>query len=341
MTHTHELLRLRERRGEGGQAAQQQQEQQSDTDSAPAALDPRTRPSVPTMHTCMEAVREPAGDSARAIVAFVAWLGMSAIHPGKRAAWSESHGGEASSSSVQTAGNEALKRRFTDLATAQERMDDEIVLANRVLCHACGSYCLKPVVSKRTGQPILDAQGEPKKACRFRVEEKAEHSCACPHCSADIMSQLQCEEGACVACEAPSADGAVPCGCGVDDCGCKTVVWQLPRSYRFELRYGRNLSTLQVSMRPLTQGVRRNYDVQFVLDYPAVIDYLLKYIGKPEASSHFYKNVMSGVFQTSEVTQSLSHICAAAMNEVLGRRDFTDTEVRAAGSRLTAQLHIS
>ena len=104
------------------------------------------------------------------------------------------------------------------------------------------------------------------------------------------------------------------------------VVWQLPHTFRFELRVSRNLSRLQVSMRPLTQAVRRNYDVQFVQDFPSVIDYIVKYIGKPEASSSIYKTMMASSIRASDEGSSMAHICAAAMNDVSIR--FGDTTSR-------------
>ena len=349
MTHTHELLRLK---------------QHNDAPPTPRAdapaLDATNRPKLPTMHDCLDAVRNHQGEGARRIVAFVAWLGMSAIHPGEVGSWAEAHGGREPDASVAAVGNAALRRTFTELASSQERTEDEIALSNRVLCHACGTYCLKPVVSKRTGQPVLDNQGQPKKECRFRPDEKAEHSCACPHCSADFLSRLHYSESRCMAC--CDDDEGTACECGESDCGCKTIVWQLPHTFRFELRYPRNLARLQVSMRPLTQAVRRNYDVQFVLDFPAVIDYIVKYIGvctqdsnlhplpcalpclpslcrplaqgshvpcsqKPEGRSDTFKNLMVNVFKTSDQHSTMSHICAAAMNEVIGKRDYTDTEI--------------
>eukprot|EP00966_Prymnesium_polylepis_P177892 4119605-Prymnesium_polylepis.1 len=226
MTHTHELLRIRDR----------------GTDHAPQAdapaLDPSTRPQVPTMQMCLDAVMDHSGDAARRIVAFVSWLGMSAIHPGERSSWPEQYGGRQPDATAAAAGNVALRRKFTSLSSAAERLEDEVTLTNRVQCHACGSYCLKPVVSRRTGLVLQDESGQPKVACRFRPDEKEKHSCSCPQCSADFFARLEYIEGACVACDEA-------CGCGDNDCGCKTFVWQLPHTFRFELRYTRNLARLQ------------------------------------------------------------------------------------------------
>ena len=62
------------------------------------------------------------------------------------------------------------------------------------------------------------------------------------------------------------------------------------------------------------------------LDFPAVIDYIIKYIGKPETSSNIYRSLMANVFKSSDKSASMMQLCAAAMNEVVGKRDFTDTE---------------
>ena len=319
MSHTHELLRLRHNRT-GGCAR---------PEGAPAH-DPNARPPVPTMEMCFAAIRDPTGDDARQIVAFAAWLTLTAIHPAaSRDEWPEDFGGGTDDATVTSVGNRALRRTFASLSSADERAQDEVILVNRVLCHKCGTYCLKPVVSRRTGKPVHDDTGQPKKACRFRPEEKEEHSCHCPHCDADLASSLRLVDS-CPACEERA------CDCGAADCGCKTVVWQLPHTFRFELRYCRNLGRLQVHVRPLTHAVRGNYDIQFVIDYTSVIDYIVKYIGKPEGRSDTFRNLMKNVFKTASSDATMTQLCAAAMNEVIGKRDFSDTEV----SHLLNQLPI-
>lgn len=259
MSHTHELLRLRDR-------PISKQSPSGDADGP--SLDPKSRPKVPSMQMCFDAMKDPTGIEARHIVAFAAWMGLSAIHPSQsRTDWPEDYGGAIPDSAVKSAGNASLRRTFTSLNSAADRTADEISLVNRCLCHACGPYCLRPVVSRRTGKPLLDADGKDKMACRFRPDEKEEHSCACPHCSADLYSRLEVVDECC-------ACGPCDCECGTSDCGCKTIVWQLPLTFRFELRYSRNLGRLQVHVRPLTHAARVNYDIQFVMDYAAVIDYV-------------------------------------------------------------------
>ena len=51
------------------------------------------------------------------------------------------------------------------------------------------------------------------------------------------------------------------------------------------------------------------------LDFPAVIDYIIKYIGKPETSSNIYRSLMANVFKSSDKSASMMQLCAAAMNE--------------------------
>ena len=58
-----------------------------------------------------------------------------------------------------------------------------------------------------------------------------------------------------------------------------------------QLRYSRNLGRLQVHCRPLTHACRVNYDVQFVIVYASVIDYIVKYMGKPEDKSDTFRNM--------------------------------------------------
>ena len=340
MSHTHELLRLRDRPTRKAASF-------GNSGGAPA-LDPSTRPKVPTMQMCFDAMKDPTGNEARGIVAFAAWMGLSAIHPSQsRADWPEDYGGAVPDATVKSAGNAALRRTFTSLNSAADRKADEIRLANRCLCHACGTYCLRPAISKRTGKPVLDENGQAKMVCRFRPEEKQKHSCDCPHCSANLAARLEVVDNTCAACD------PCECDCGTSDCGCKTIVWQLPLTFRFELRYSRNLGRLQVHVRPLTHATRVNYDIQFVLDYAAVIDYvsppqlsnpvltvsalhpnwcvsqlqIVKYMGKPEGKSDTFRTMMANVFKSSADDATMAQLCAAAMNEVIGKRDYSDTEV--------------
>ena len=308
MSHQHELLRLKR------------------TGLPPGA------PQPPSAFECFEAMKNPRGEAARRVVAFAASLGMTAIHPEcDREHWPEEDGGALDKEEVATSGNAALGRLFSDCKSSAERRDDEKSLSNRCLCHACGPYCLRPVLGKRSNKPLLDASGKPRTQCRFRPDLKQQHACTCPHCEANnIEACLQlcdeqrtaerpdcsCEPLQCECCdEAPNA------------CGCETIVWQLPGTFRFELRVARNHTRLQVCIRPLTHGVRGNYDVQFVVDYASVVEYILKYIGKPEGKSETFKELMRNVFRNSDPKHDMVKLCAEAINVQLGKRDFSDTEI--------------
>jgi len=77
----------------------------------------------------------------------------------------------------------------------------------------------------------------------------------------------------------------------------------------------------------LTHTVQGNYDVQFVLDPHAVVEYIVKYKTKPEKRSETYKDMMKELVKTADVsTQSMAGMCASLMNVLSGNRDFGDVE---------------
>ena len=285
----------------------------------------------PSAFECFEAMKNPRGKEARRIIAFVAKLGLTAIHPQRsREHWPEEDGGKLDKEEIANAGNAALGRLFSDCKGAAARRDDETHLSNRCLCHACGTYCLRPVLSKRTGKPLLDASGKPRTQCRFRPELKQQHACTCPECDVDLEACLQiCDEQR--ALQRPDCScSPLQCGCceeAPEACGCETIVWQLPGTFRFELRIARNHTRLQVGVRALTHAVRGNYDIQFIIDYASVVEYVLKYVGKPEGKSDTFKEFMRNVFRNADPNDNMVKLCAEAINVQLGKRDFSDTEI--------------
>ena len=307
MAHMHELLRL------------------TRTALQPGTLQP------PSMYECFEAIKNPRGAEARHIIAFAAKLGMTAIHPQRsREHWPQEDGGVLDKDHVATVGNAALGRLFSDCKSVAERCGDETNISNRCLCHACGPYCLRPVLNKRTGKPLLDSSGKPRTQCRFRPELKQQHACTCPECDANLEACLQlCEEVRTL--ERPDCScQPLECSCCGEApaaCGCETIIWQLPGTFRFELRIARNHTRLQVGIRPLTHGVRGNYDVQFIIDYASVVEYILKYVGKPEGKSDTFKELMRNVFRNADPKDDMVKLCAEAINVQLGKRDFSDTEI--------------
>ena len=83
----------------------------------------------------------------------------------------------------------------------------------------------------------------------------------------------------------------------------------------------------QVHVTDLTSVVRANYDVQFLLDPVAVIDYVIKYKSKPEKRSETMMQLMRNVCQ-----QELRHdkgrrnLIAQMLNVFVGARDYGDVE---------------
>ena len=49
---------------------------------------------------------------------------------------------------------------------------------------------------------------------------------------------------------------------------------------------------MNVRVRALTHECGSNYDVQFIVDYHALVEYLVKYKTKPEKRSDTYKELM-------------------------------------------------
>ena len=92
MSHTHELLRLKSRATPDDESAIDEAAHAS----AEAALQP------PSVEECFAAMRAPAGEAAKRIVAFVAVLGLTAVHPeSSRASWPAEDGGQLSKDDVR------------------------------------------------------------------------------------------------------------------------------------------------------------------------------------------------------------------------------------------------
>ena len=58
-----------------------------------------------------------------------------------------------------------------------------------------------------------------------------------------------------------------------------------------------------------------------------VLPQIVKYMGKPEGKSDTFRTMMANVFKSSAADATMAQLCAAAMNEVIGKRDYSDTEV--------------
>ena len=80
-------------------------------------------------------------------------------------------------------------------------------------------------------------------------------------------------------------------------------------------------------MTELTSAIQANYDVQFVIDAHAVVEYLVKYKTKPEKRSQTYKDMMKVLAKaTDATTQTMAGMCASLINVLSGNRDFGDVE---------------
>ena len=80
-------------------------------------------------------------------------------------------------------------------------------------------------------------------------------------------------------------------------------------------------------MTELTSAIQANYDVQFVIDAHAVVEYLVKYKTKPEKRSQTYKDMMKILAKaTDATTQTMAGMCASLINVLSGNRDFGDVE---------------
>lgn len=77
----------------------------------------------------------------------------------------------------------------------------------------------------------------------------------------------------------------------------------------------------------LTHAIRANYDIQFVLDPVAVIEYIVKYKTKPEKKSDTFKTLMRQVVQDADAEDTtLRGLCAQMINLFTGNRDYGDVE---------------
>ena len=77
----------------------------------------------------------------------------------------------------------------------------------------------------------------------------------------------------------------------------------------------------------LTHALRANYDIQFVLDPVAVIEYIVKYKTKPEKRSDTFKALMRQVAQDADAEDTtVPGLCAQMINLFTGNRDYGDVE---------------
>ena len=73
--------------------------------------------------------------------------------------------------------------------------------------------------------------------------------------------------------------------------------------------------------------LRANYDVQFLLDPMAVIDYVIKYKTKPEKRSETMFQLMRNVcLQERSSDEGRASLVAQMMNTFVGSRDYGDVE---------------
>jgi hypothetical protein len=208
------------------------------------------------MEQKLAAITKPNGIDARAIVEWVAEnLGLTAVHPtSSKDGWPDPEGTQ-SKEEKSRAGLAALRQRFGDLSSASERRASEAGILNYCMLHGpCDNYCMRDV-KNRAGEVISQR-------CRMRAELKEEYCCRCTRCM-PAEGQWRCE-----ACD-DECDGE-----NCKDSACCTSVWMLPGTFRFELRVCRRHARLQVHIESLTHAIRANYDVQFVLDPVAVIEYV-------------------------------------------------------------------
>ena len=266
-------------------------------------------PNAPDMGLKLKAIADPKGAEARAIVEWVAEnLGLTAIHPASsKESWPAPEGNQ-SSDAKSRAGLAALRQRFGDLRSKDERRASEVGILNYCMLHGpCDNYCMRDV-KNRAGEVIGQR-------CRMRAELKDEYCCRCPRCL-PTEQQWRCAE----------CDGECD-GEGCKDSACQTSVWMLPGTFRFELRVCRRHPRLQVHVESLTHAIRANYDIQFVLDPVAVIEYIVKYKTKPEKRSDTFKALMRQVVQDADAEQTtLPGLCAQMINLFTGNRDYGDVE---------------
>ena len=91
---------------------------------------------------------------------------------------------------------------------------------------------------------------------------------------------------------------------------------------------------LNVRVRALTQGCGSNYDVQFIVDYHALVEYLVKYKTKPEKRSDTYKELMKLAASEADPTGDSVQKVFAQMLNVLSGRDYGDVETAHLNNRL-------
>jgi len=265
-------------------------------------------PNAPSMEQKLAAITKPNGIDARAIVEWVAEnLGLTAVHPtSSKDGWPDPEGTQ-SKEEKSRAGLAALRQRFGDLSSASERRASEAGILNYCMLHGpCDNYCMRDV-KNRAGEVISQR-------CRMRAELKEEYCCRCTRCM-PAEGQWRCE-----ACD-DECDGE-----NCKDSACCTSVWMLPGTFRFELRVCRRHARLQVHIESLTHAIRANYDVQFVLDPVAVIEYIVKYKTKPEKRSETFKNLMRQVVLDADAETSLHGLCSQMINLFTGNRDYGDVE---------------
>ena len=71
---------------------------------------------------------------------------------------------------------------------------------------------------------------------------------------------------------------------------------------------------------------RANCDIQVVIDYHACIEYMAKYVSKPESKSAMINNILKKILQTTDQTAQTSTVIKKLMIKTLGERDVSAQE---------------
>ena len=243
--------------------------------------------------------------------------GITAVHPEYNPQeWPAPHG-----TNVYKPPVNPLRESFTNKLTKEELLEYYISLINRIMLHKCKiGYCLDPKKLKTV--TFTDENGEPKKTkkmyCRFNFPfefhgfegKKEENS---DMLEKVVIKPITDEEMAEQKLEEFLREISDPTIHGSE---CMLGSLQLLRNH----------PTLVAHIVELLVIWAANTDQKTITSYQQVLNYILKYVMKPEKASEFLSSITKSICKKLDDNDPVRRVAIKALMESIGQRDWQVNE---------------